>query len=41
MFEALGGGAAPRTEGGEFAIEPGGMRSEIALTGPHLMDAAS
>ena len=41
MFEGLWGGAAPRTEGREFAIEPGGVGCEIALTGPHLMDAAS
>ena len=40
VFEGLGGGAAPRTEGGEFTIEPGGVGCEIALTRPHLMDAA-
>ena len=40
MFEGLGGGAAPWTEGGEFTVEPGGVGCEITLTGPHLMDAA-
>ena len=40
MFEGLRGGAAHRTEGGEFAVEPGGVGSEVALTRSHLMDAA-
>ena len=40
MFEGLGGGLAPGTEGGEIAVEPGGVGGKIAFPRPHLMDAA-
>ena len=41
VFEGLGESPAPRTERGEIAVEPGGVSGQIALTGPHLVDAAS
>ena len=41
VFQGFGGGPAPWTEGGEVAVEPGGVGGQVALTGPHLMYAAS
>ena len=41
VLEGLGGGLAPWTDGGEVTIEPGGVGGEVALIGPHLMDATS
>ena len=41
MFEGLGGDTAPWTEGGEVAVELGGVGGQVALARPHLMDASS
>ena len=40
MFEGLGGGPAPGTEGGEIAVEPGGVGGQIAFPRSHLMNTA-
>ena len=39
VFEGLGGKPAPRTEGGEIAIEPGRVSGQVAFAGPHLVDS--
>ena len=41
VFEGFGGGPTFWTEGAEFAVEPGWVGGRIALTRPHLINAAS
>ena len=41
VFEGLGGGAAPRTEGGEFAVEPGWVSGQVAFSRSHLVNSSS
>ena len=40
MLKGFSRGAAPGAEGGSVTIEPGEMGCEVALTGPHLVEAA-
>ena len=40
MPKGLGGRAAPRAEGGQMFIEPGGVGGEVTLASSHLVYAA-
>ena len=41
VFEGFGGGPTPWAAGGEVAVEPGRVSSQVAFAGPHLVDASS
>jgi len=39
VLKGFSRGAASEAEGGSVSIKPGGMGCEVALTGPHLVEA--